>query len=445
MNHEKAASESDSVSKADNADKLPQMPPQAEENPLIRRFQVSMSKEDIDRQIDLLAVQYSQKVKMPGFRQGKVPVEVVKKAYKQALYEEVIQKAVGHLAFDRIEKDKIAVAGEPYVEKMDNREGEDFQADIAVEVLPDIELPDLESLRVEIPAADLKGEAFDEARQVERVLEANKRSQPVKDRPIAENDLVLIQVQSTDTASKRKWPRQESYFMMNRDNEAEIVCLYGELLGKKNGEKLTILGSYPAEAAKKAWAGKKIDHQVEIRGIYELKKPELDEDFLKSLGLKDADEFKRKLKEEYAHRQEHQKEEKIMECLYEKLLELCQFPVPRSLQEQEVAHRLTQNKRPLNFKDEEEKTKFKEIIFSQAEKSVRLSLILEKVREQQHIEVNSQDLEKEYAHLAKHNSLPEKEIRKYYGEEKKAAELKEHLLQIKINDFIKEKIKIKEV
>ena len=161
--------------------------------------------------------------------------------------------------------------------------------------------------------------------------------------------------------------------------------------------------------------------------------------------MKSAEEFKRKLKEEYQHHQEHQKDEKIMDGIYEKLLDASHFPVPRSLQEQEVARRLSQNRQPLNFKDEEEKAKFKELIFAQAEKAVRLSLILEQVREQHQIDVSDQDLEKEYAHLAQHHSLPEKEIRKYYSEEKKAAELKDHLLNVKINEFIKEKIKIKEV
>jgi len=443
MNQEKAEVENKPVSQADSRGNTPPTPP--EENPLIRRFQISMSKEDIARETDLLAEQYSQKMKMPGFRQGKVPVDVVKKVHKQALREEVIQQAVSKLAFARIEKDKIAIAGEPYVEKMDDRDGEDFQADIAVETLPEIELPDLEKLRVEIPAAVLKGEAFDEARQVEMILEANKKSLPVTERAIAADDLVLLLVQSADNASKRKWPRQESYFMMNRENKAEISGLFDELLGKKGGEKFAIERTYPDDAAKKAWAGKKIAHQVEIKAVYELKKPELNEDFIKSMGLKSVEEFKSKLKQEYLHHQEHEKDEKVMDGIYEKLLDVSRFPVPRSLQEQEVARRLTQNRQPLNFKDDEEKNKFREMLFVQAEKAVRLSLILEQIREKHHIAVNDQDLDKEYAHLAIHHSVPEKEIRKYYGEEKKAAELKDHLLNVKINEFIKEKIKIKEV
>jgi trigger factor len=445
MNHDNTGDELKPV--ADSASRADPRPdaPQREESPLLRRFQVSMPREELAREIDLKAEEYSRKVKMPGFRQGKVPVDVVKSVYQQALREEVVQEAVGRLAFARIEKDRLAVAGEPYVEKMENREGEDLRADIAVEVLPDVELPDWQGLRVEVPAAALKGEDFDEARQIERVLEANKRSHPVKERAIADHDLVLLQVQSTETASRRKWPRQESYFMMNKEGESEIAGLYDELLGKKSEDKFSILRSYPADAPKKAWAGKHIEHQVQVRGIFELKRPEMDGEFLKSLGLKDVEEFKRKLREEYEHSRQHQRDEAILERIYEKLLDVSRFPVPRSLQEQEAARLLTQNRQPLRFKDEEEKARFKETVLAQAERSVRLSLILDKVRETAHIAVSDQDLDREYAHLAQHHALPEREVRKYYSEEKRAAELREHLLQAKVSDFLREKIKIKEV
>jgi len=440
MNHEKADMENKPASEAGGVPA-----PAAEDSPLLRRFQVTLGREEIAREIDLLAEEYSHKMKMPGFRQGKVPVDVVKKVHQQALRDEVIQQAVSKLAFARIEQDKLAIAGEPYVEKMDDHGAEGFQADIAVEVLPEIELPELEGLRVEIPAAALKGEKFDEARQIEQVLEGNKKSLPVQGRPVAADDLVMLMVQSSEAASKRKWPRQESYFMMKAENPSEIAGLYDALLGKQSGESFALQAAYPADAKKKAWAGKKIEHQVEIKAVYELKKPELDEEFLKSLGLKTAEEFKLKLKEEYQHHQEHHRDEAVMDGIFEKLLEASHFPVPRSLQEQEVTRRLTQNRQPLNFKDEEEKAKFRELLFAQAEKAVRLSLILERVRDKYQVAVSDADLEKEYIHLAQHHQVAEKEIRKYYSEEKKAAELKDHLLQVKINEFLKEKIKVKEV
>ena len=177
-----------------------------------------MSKEDLAREIDLLAEQYSQKMKMPGFRQGKVPVDVVKKVHKQALREEVIQQAVSKLAFARIEKDKIAIAGEPYVEKMDDREGEDFQADIAVETLPAIELPDLEKPARRDPGRRPEGRSLRRSPPDRHDPGSQQEVAAGPGRAIAEGDLVLLLVQSADRASKRKWPRQESYFMMNKEN-----------------------------------------------------------------------------------------------------------------------------------------------------------------------------------------------------------------------------------
>ena len=113
MNHEKAEAETKPISPADSQGDPAPAAAQREESPLLRRFQVSMRKEEIAREVALLAEEYSRKVKMPGFRQGRVPVDVVKKVYQQALREEVIQQSVGKLAFAHIEKDKIAVAGEP--------------------------------------------------------------------------------------------------------------------------------------------------------------------------------------------------------------------------------------------------------------------------------------------------------------------------------------------
>ncbi|HOW44030.1 MAG TPA: trigger factor [Candidatus Aminicenantes bacterium] len=441
MNHEHADTENKPVSPGPAA----AAPGAVEDSPLVRRFQIEMPGAEMAGEIDRLAEETSRTMKMPGFRQGKVPVDVVKKVHQQALREEVVQKAVGRLAFARIERDRLAIAGEPWVEKLDDRGADGFLADVAVEVLPDFELPDLEKLRVELPAASLKAEPFDEAAQLERVLEAHKRSQPVSGRAAVAGDLAQLQVQSRDVASKRKWPRQETYFLLEAGKPSEIPGLVEALLGKSAGESLALTVRHPADAAKKAWAGKEIEHQVEIKALFELKKPELNEEFLKSLGMKSAEELAGRLRQDFEHHQEHRREEAVLEGIYDKLLEAVSFPVPRSLQEQEVARRLSQARQVPAFQDDGEKARFKELLFAQAEKAVRLSLILDKVRERFSLAVAPADLEKEYAHLAQHHQVSEREIRQYYGDEKRAAELKEHLLQARVNGFLREKIKVSEV
>ena len=111
-----------------------------------------------------------------------------------------------------------------------------------------------------------------------------------------------------------------------------------------------------------------------------------------------------------------------------------------------MARRLTQNRQPLNFKDDEEKAKFKELVFAQAEKAVRLSLILERVREQYQVVVTRCRPGKRVRPSgAAPRSGGEGDPQVLQRGEKSLAELKDHLLQVKINDFLKEKIKVKEV
>ena len=415
------------------------------DSPLIRRFRVALAADEMAREIDRLAAETSRTVKMPGFRQGKVPVDVVRKVHLQALREEVIHKAVGRLAYAHIERERLAIAGEPALEKLDDPGDGGFQADIAVEVFPEFELPDLPGLRVEVQAAALKGEAYDEAQQVDRVLEAHKRSQPAPERAAAAGDLVLLAIQSADAASRRKWPRQQTYFLMDAAAPAEIPGLYDALLGKKAGEAFALRAAYPDDAAKKAWAGKEIEHQVEVKTVFEMKKPALDEEFLKTLGMKSVEEFQGRLRQEYERHQQQRRNETLLSAVFDKLLEACRFPVPRALQEQELAQRLSQARQPLRFASEEEKNRFRDTLLEQAEKSVRLSLILEKVRQQQRLEVGDADLENEYARLAREHGAGEAEIRRYYGDEKRAAELKHQVLQARINGWLLENVKVSEV
>lgn len=438
MNHDPAG---------DNSPVPPSPEPGARESapPLLRRFRVQLAAEEMAREIDRLAEETSRTIKMPGFRQGKVPVEVVKKVHLPALREEVIHKAVGRLAYAHIERERLNIAGEPALEKLDDPGSGGFAADIAVEVLPEFELPDLAGLQVEAQAAALQDEPFDEAQQIERLLEAHKHSQPVPDRPAAGGDLVLLTVQSSEAASRRKWPRRETYFMMDAAAPAEIAGLYDALLGKKAGEQVMLAVDYPADAAKKAWAGKRIEHQVEVKTVFEMKKPELDEEFLKTLGLKSVEEFKAKLREEFDRHLEKHRDEVRLSAIFDKLLASCRFPVPQALLEQEMARRLSQARQPLHFASEEEKARFKQALLEQAEKSLRLSLILEKVRQQLRLEVGAAELEQEYARLAREHGIGEAEIRRYYGDEKRAAELKEHVLQAKLNDWLRDNIQVREV
>ncbi len=419
--------------------------PKTEENPLLRHFNVFLPKEELEKEREALAVQYSQTVKMPGFRKGKVPVEVIRSTYKKALTDDVISQALNRLATEHIEREKLEVVGQPSVEKVDYAEGGDLKAEISVEVLPEIVLPELETVEVEIPSAERKGEEYDEEKQIDLVLEANKRSIPVKDRGIADGDLALLKIQSKIVENRKMTPAKDLYFAVNREMESEIIDLYPELLGRKPEEKISLKRTYPADFRKKIWAGKEVEHSIEVKSIFELKKPVLDADFLRSVSISGEEEFRKKLREEFDHHAEHKKEDTDMKFIFDRLDTLIQFPVPKSLVDREIARQLSENRRPLKFRDDEEKEKFKQLLIRNAEKSVKISVILDQIRRQHRIEIVQEDIDREYRHLAEHNHLAEKDVRKYYGDKEKLEQLKDQLMDAKVIRWIKEKVKIKEV
>lgn len=419
--------------------------PEREENPLLRHFEVFLSKEELEKEREALAAQYSQTVKMPGFRQGKVPLEVIKSTYKKNLTDDVIAQALSRLASQHIERENLRVVGQPSVEKLDYEEGQDLKAGLVAEVLPEILLPRMETVEVEVPTAELKGEAYDEEKQIDLVLEANKRSVPVKDRGIEEGDLAMLKIQSRIVESRKMTPAKDYYFAVKKEMESEILDLYPELLGRRLEEKITLKRTYPADSGKKAWAGKEVEHFIEVKSIFEWKKPSLDADFLKAASIASEEELRKKLREEFDHHAGHRREETVMKFIFDRLAALVQFPVPKSLVDREIARQLSENRRPLNFRDDEEKEQFKQLLIRNAGKSVQVSLIVDEIRRQHRIEISGDDIETEYRHLAGHHNLPEKDVRKYYSDKEKLEQLKDQLLDAKVIQWIKDRVKIKEV
>ncbi len=168
-------------------------------------------------------------------------------------------------------------------EKIDYKEGEDLKADVLVELLPEIKLPDFEKIEIEIPKEELKIDDYDENKQINAVLEANKKQVPLKDRAIRDNDIVLLKYQSKIIQTKKMCPRKTENFNVNKEEKFEIMDLYDEIVGKNLGDKVVFKRKYPKNYVKKIWAEKNMEHYVEIDAIYEFKKPLLNKEFLSSI------------------------------------------------------------------------------------------------------------------------------------------------------------------
>lgn len=416
------------------------------EKDLLVKFTVTVPHTKVEEEFNEALLKYANEIKLPGFRQGKVPIEVIKNRYKEVIQDEVVGKVVEKAVFEKIETDKMKIISQPAVKNIDYKEGKDITADIEVEVFPTVELPYLETIEVKIPAAELKVEDYDEKKQIDLVLDAHKRQTPVK-RAIKEDDYVMLKTQAKILQTKRMTPRKSSYYRVNEKEPFEILDLAKEIIGKTVGDNLIFRRSYPEDYHKKPWAGKEIEHYITIESVFEWVKPELNKDFLKSIGVDDEESFKKKLKEEYDRAKGQQVEEKKLKHIIDTLCETVVFPLPWGMVEHEASRMAAQRQQryPMNFKDDKQIKEYVDSLKPEAEKSVRFTFIVEAIKEKFNLDITGDDLEKQYKSIAEQNNLPVKEVRKFYMNKENAENLKDTLLREKVMDLIKGKVTIKEV
>jgi len=435
----------DTVSSGEAASLGKEKTEQAPGSELLVRFSIQVAGQAIETRMDEVARSYQTDIKLPGFRKGNVPLDLIKSRYKKEIGDEALNKVAEQAVFEKIEKDGLKIVSQPVIEKMDHREGGDLQADIRVEVLPEVVLPDLERLQVRVDKKELAVEPFDETKQMTSFLERHRRRMPVKDRGVQAGDIVVFESQVRFLDSGRMGRRSEQTLTAAKDMPSDIPDLFREILGKGIGDGFRVTRTYGADFKKKAWAGKTIEHHLEVKSIFEMKLPETNAAFWTSMGFKDEAAFKVKLKQEYDDYAKNQREEKIVKQVVDKLVEETDFPVPRTLVEQEVLRMGQQQAHLFQALEETQRKQLIEGLKLEAEKSVRFSLIFDTLVDRFKIEVSSDDVEKEYRRVAEANKVPLGDVRKYYMKKENKDRLKDSLLRVKVFDFLREKIKVKEV
>ena len=442
----KRTKKADSPSAEPEADKEPETGSgDTPESDTLVEFTIEVKKEEIEKTFDDTLLRYAVDFKLPGFRKGKAPIEVVKARLSDAVRSEVTEKMINDAFIKKVETEKIKVISRPEVKNIDYEEGKDLKATVSVEVLPEITLPDFDSMEIEVPSDALQMKPYDEQDAVSRVMQSFQRQAPVTDREIKEDDLVVLKYQSKILKTRRMDRRKSSYFGVKKDKPFEIIDLYNDIIGKKIGDKFQIVRKYPDDYQKKIWAGQEIEHYIEIENAYEMVTPELDEKFLKARGYSDEAEFKKKLKEDYEAYTDKFKEDKRTEIFLDKLVGMIPVPVPRSLVEQEMAQMIQRNPYEFSVENEEDQMKVLSRLKINAEHSVHLSLLIETAREKLEVKVTADELEAAYRSMAEQNRMDVKEVRKFYMKSENKQHLEESLLRKKVIDMLKEKIKIKEV
>ncbi|MEK7606717.1 MAG: trigger factor [Patescibacteria group bacterium] len=248
-----------------------------------------ISPEEMAPYLERAAVRVSERVKIPGFRPGKAPLNVViSNAGEMAVWEEAAEEAVRKTYSHTVEQEKFSTIGSPHIEVLKLAPKNAFSYKATVPLLPEVTMGDLSSLKIEQKLAVV------EEKQIEKALHDLRKMQSqeiVSAEPLQKTGKALVDMSiSMDGVPVSGGEAKEHSIYM--DEEYYIPGLKEKLLGAKKGDSLSFKLPFSKEHFQKNLAGREADFKVDIKDVYELKAPELDDAFAKTLSQESLDALK---------------------------------------------------------------------------------------------------------------------------------------------------------
>jgi trigger factor len=301
---------------------------------LERRVSMALAADEIDRKIDERLKELARKVRMPGFRPGRVPLKLIAQTYGPQVRSEVLSDAVQKSFTDAVKQANLKVAGYPKIEKKDPNSA-DLEFNATFEVYPEVKVGDLAGATIERPRVEVDDAAVEKTIQI---LRKQRTRFDAVERPARDGDRISVDFKGT--IDGQPFPGGEASDFAFALGEGRMLPEFeAAARGMAPGENKTFELTFPADYHGKEVAGKKASFALTLKRIEEPRLPELDAEFAKALGVADGDTAKMRSEVRANVEREVKKrvEAKVKEQALQALLSATPLEVPKSLVALEAA------------------------------------------------------------------------------------------------------------
>jgi trigger factor len=420
---------------------------------LKRTLQVVVPAGELGKRFDSRLDEIKDRVQLKGFRKGKVPVPHLKKMYGRSLMVEVLQETVRDTSNQALADRKLRPAMQPSVTlPEDNAEIERVlsgQADLSYsmefEVLPAIDLTDFSKLKLERLVADVDAAAIDEA--VGQLVQRSLTYTADESRAAEKGDRVTIDfVGKIDGEAFEGGTAEAAPIVLGEGNF--IPGFEDGLLGAKAGDQRDVPATFPADYPVEALAGKAASFAVTVKEVAAPVRPEINDNFAKSLGAETVDQLKDMVKTQIAREYANVGRSKLKRQLLDELENAHSFELPPSLVDSEFATIWGQLEGNLQragktFADEgKSEEEVREEYRRIAERRVRLGLVIGEIADKNELKITQDEMRRALMEQARRFPGQEKAVYEYYEKNPNAiAELRAPLFEDKVVDFVLERAK----
>ena len=393
-------------------------------NVLERRMDLTLAIADLDKEIEQRLRRLGKNFKMPGFRPGKVPANIVKQQYGDQARYEAMNEAVGRKFDEAVAEQKLHIAGNPSIEPKKSESTTELEFSAVFEVYPEIKLGELKDVEIERAVLEVGAAELESTLNVLR--KQRVRYEPV-DRAAANGDRVTIDFLGKKDGEPFKGGQASDYpFVLGEGSM--LPDFETAILGLKAGETKSFDMAFPADYSATELAGQTVTFEITVKAVNESILPEVDADFAKALGVENGDiakmtaEIEANLKREVKKRLQSRVKDQVMDAL----LKANTIDVPNTLVEMEIQRLMQVARQDMEQRGGVKMKDFpmqREWFVDQAKRRVSLGLVLSEIVKINELHAKADQVKTIVEEAAQSYEHPEEVIRWYYAQSQRLAEI----------------------
>ena len=401
--------------------------------PWQQTLEIEVPAEEVERRLDEAARQIQRRATLPGFRKGRVPLDLVRQHFADHVEAEFQDSFIPRLVNDAVDQARLSPVIPPLVKIRTFASKSPLKLDVVVDVKPEVEAKHYKGLK-----ASRKVHAADAAR-VDETLDGLREQSAVfvdLDRPAERGDVVLLDSTRLDANGRRLTGTRSKGQRVQLGAPGLMPDLENGLLGATAGQERTIEVDYPADHERSELAGKKVRYIVAIRKIQEKKLRPMDDNWARDVfQLESLEELRSRVRLQLEGEERVRVQREVETALGEQLIDKNPVELPERLVQwmlNRVVHEATEGRNLNDALRQELETRFRPNV----ERSLKREALLEAVARQEQLQVSEEEVAAEIQRMAESDPRQAARIRARYQNDERRRALRESLLERKALDWL---------
>ena len=412
---------------------------------LERVMKVEVPEEKIAAEVEDRLKSLSKTTKMQGFRPGKVPMNLIKKRYGAGVRQEVVGELVQNTYFDAINQENLRPAGMPKIDPLEAELGQGLVYTAQFEVMPDIELADVEQLEIEQPLCEISDADTD---KMIETLRQQRQDFQVVEREAQSGDKLKIDFTGRMEGEEFEGGKATD-FELELGSNSFIPGFEDGLIGKKADEEVVLELKFPDPYQKAEFSGKDVEFTVKIHEVKEAVLPELNEEFFAGFGVEEGGQeaFMTEIRQHMSRESETALRNRQRDAVMDALAEANKVELPRTMieaEQQNMQKQFAENLKQYGMDASAAPPVDVSMFEEQATRRVALQLIVAELIRKHELRAEPSKVRETIEKNAASYEDPSAVVNWYYGDQNRLAEVEALVLEDAVIDFVCSKAKLQD-